>query len=289
MHTNIGFPNIGIELSNVGTGVTIFGYRIAFYGLVIGFGILLGILLAVWSAKKSDQNPEIYLDIALYGVIFGIVGARIYYVVFSWDDYKNNLLEILNIRGGGLAIYGGVIAAILTVFVYSRIKKLSFPLLCDTAITSLLLGQVAGRWGNFFNREAFGDYTNNLFAMRLPIDAVNKSNVTGKMLEHIQVIDGVEYIQVHPTFLYESVWNLILLGFLIWYRPKKKFDGEIILMYLSSYGFGRMLIEGLRTDQLILFGTGLPVSQVLAGALFVGATILILVFRKKSSIKAREN
>ena len=125
--------------------------------------------------------------------------------------------------------------------------------------------------------------------MRLPIDAVNKSNVTGKMLEHIQVIDGVEYILVHPTFLYESVWNLILLGFLIWYRPKKKFDGEIILMYLSGYGFGRMLIEGLRTDQLILFGTGLPVSQVLAGALFVGATILILVFRKKSSIKAREN
>jgi phosphatidylglycerol:prolipoprotein diacylglycerol transferase len=146
----------------------------------------------------------------MFGVVFGIIGARLYYVLFSWDMYKDNLLEILNIREGGLAIYGGVIAAVLTVIIAAKIKHLSAPQIFDTIALALLNGQMLGRWGNFFNREAFGGYTDSLFAMRLPIDAVRSSDVTEQMRMHIQSIGGVEYIQVHPTFLYESIWDLVV-------------------------------------------------------------------------------
>ena len=194
--------------------------------------------------------------------------------------YKDDLLSILNLREGGLAIYGGVIAAMITVFVFSRIRKISFGLLVDTAGLGLILGQIIGRWGNFFNREAFGEYTNNLFAMQLPVDAVRASDITQKMREHIEVVDGIEFIQVHPTFLYESVWNIGVLIILLLWRKHKKFNGEIFLVYLFGYGVGRFWIEGLRTDQLQFFN-GVAVSQVLAAVLVVVSAVLLVVGRKK--------
>ena len=280
MTESINFPNLGIYLEHVGQKISIFGFDIAYYGMIIGIGILAGVLMAVKEAKRTKQNPETYYDLALYAVIFSIIGARLYYVAFSWDLYKDDLLSILNLRGGGLAIYGGVIAAMITVFVFSRRRKISFGLLVDTAGLGLILGQIIGRWGNFFNREAFGEYTNNLFAMQLPIDAVRASDITEKMREHIEVINGIEFIQVHPTFLYESVWNIGVLIILLLWRKHKKFNGEIFLMYLFGYGVGRFWIEGLRTDQLQFFN-GVAVSQVLAAVLVVVSAVLLVVGRKK--------
>lgn len=289
MHYNIGFPNIGLELSHVGKSISIFGFEVAYYGIIIGSAILIGFLIAMSEAKRTGQNPEDYLDMGMIGVVMGIVGARIYYVAFSWDMYKDNLLEIFNLRGGGLAIYGGVIGAVLAVFLCAKIKKLSAAQIFDTIAMALVNGQMLGRWGNFFNREAFGEYTDSMLAMRLPLDAVRSSDVTELMREHIQVIDNVSYIQVHPTFLYESLWCAVVLICLVLYRKHKKFEGELFLLYLFGYGLGRVWIEGLRTDQLIIPGTEIAVSQLLAGVLVVGTGAVLLYLRKIYGKKAQKN
>lgn len=281
MHKTIDFPNIGIHLESVGDHITVFGFDIAYYGIIIGIGILVGLLIAVAEAKRTGQKEEDYYDLAIYAVIFAIIGARAYYVIFSWDMYKDDLLSILNIRQGGLAIYGGVITAVITVLIFARIKKLSAPLLMDTAGLGLVAGQMIGRWGNFFNREAFGEYTDSLLAMQLPVDAVRSSDITELMREHMETVDGVSYIQVHPTYLYESLWCMMVLIIMLLYRKHKKFDGEVFLVYLLGYGLGRVWIEGLRTDQLLLPVVGLPVSQILAGVIVVVSTILIIYHRWK--------
>ena len=287
MTTTINFPNLGIHLENVGQSITVFGFEIAYYGMIIGLGVIAGIVLAAQLAKRSGQDPEIYYDLAIYAVILSIIGARIYYVIFSWEHYKDNFWSIFNLREGGLTIYGGVIVAVITAFVFARKKKISFGLLADTACPCLILGQIIGRWGNFFNREAFGEYTNGLLAMQLPVDAVRSSDITEKMLENIEVIDGISYIQVHPTFLYESLWNLGVLVFLILWQTRKKFDGQVLMMYLLGYGVGRFWIEGLRTDQLLIPGTEVAVSQVLALLMAVGAAIVIMFQMKK--VKEKKN
>ena len=283
MDMEINFPNLGIYLDHVGKNISIFGFSIAYYGIVIVTGMMIAIWIAQREAKRTGQNPEQYLDLAMIGIAAGILGARIYYVIFAWDYYKDDLLSIFNIRQGGLAIYGGIIGACIAVVSYSRKKKQNFSLLMDTASMSIVFGQIMGRWGNFFNREAFGDYTNNLFAMQLPVSAVRANEITQKMWDHVVTVNGVEYIQVHPTFLYESLWNVGVLLFLFWFRKRKKFNGEVFLMYLIGYGLGRIWIEGLRTDQLLLPVVGLPVSQLLSGCLVVGCTILVVWKRKKLS------
>lgn len=283
MDMEINFPNLGIYLDHVGKNISIFGFSIAYYGIVIVTGMMIAIWIAQREAKRTGQNPEQYLDLAMIGIAAGILGARIYYVIFAWDYYKDDLLSIFNIRQGGLAIYGGIIGACIAVMIYSRKKKQNFSLLMDTASMSIVFGQIMGRWGNFFNREAFGDYTNNLFAMQLPVSAVRANEITQKMWDHVVTVNGVEYIQVHPTFLYESLWNVGVLLFLFWFRKRKKFNGEVFLMYLIGYGLGRIWIEGLRTDQLLLPVVGLPVSQLLSGCLVVGCTILVVWKRKKLS------
>ena len=283
MDMEINFPNLGIYLDHVGKNISIFGFSIAYYGIVIVTGMMIAIWIAQREAKRTGQNPEQYLDLAMIGIATGILGARIYYVIFAWDYYKDDLLSIFNIRQGGLAIYGGIIGACIAVVIYSRKKKQNFSLLMDTASMSIVFGQIMGRWGNFFNREAFGDYTNNLFAMQLPVSAVRANEITQKMWDHVVTVNGVEYIQVHPTFLYESLWNVGVLLFLFWFRKRKKFNGEVFLMYLIGYGLGRIWIEGLRTDQLLLPVVGLPVSQLLSGCLVVGCTILVVWKRKKLS------
>lgn len=282
MTTNINFPNLGIYLENVGKTISVFGFEIAYYGIAIGLGVLAGILIAAFLAKKTGQNPDTYYDLALYAVVLSVMGARLYYVIFAWDSYKDDLLSIFNIREGGLAIFGGVIAAIITVAVYGKIKKIPFGLLADTAGPGLILGQIIGRWGNFFNREAFGEYTDGFLAMQLPVDAVRSSDITEKMMEHIEVIDGIRYIQVHPTFLYESLWNVCVLAIMLWWVKRKQFNGQVFLIYLFGYGVGRFWIEGLRTDSLMFFGTGLRVSQVLALVLAISAIVINFIMLKKN-------
>ena len=238
MHRTIDFPNLGIHLKSVGDHITVFGFDIAYYGIVIGIGILAGLMLAVMEAKRTHQNVEDYYDLAIYGVIFSIIGARAYYVIFSWDMYKDDIKSIINIREG----------------------------------------------------EAFGEYTNGLFAMRLPVDAVRSSDITTKMWNHAETVKGVMYIQVHPTYLYESMWCLMVLIIMLLYRKHKKFDGEVFLIYLLGYGLGRFWIESLRTDQLLLPKVGLPVSQLLAGTIVIVSAILIITGRKKAArIKSTES
>ncbi len=285
MDYNINFPNLHIFLDNVGKSISIGNFTIAFYGIIIAIGMVAGIYLACYMAKKTGQSPELYTDLALIAIICSLIGARLYYVIFRWDYYKDNLLSIFNIRQGGLAIYGGVLAAIVTTFIFCRVKKANFPLVCDTAGLGLIIGQVIGRWGNFFNREAFGDYCDNIFAMQLPVSAVRTEDITSKLRDNIVCVDGIEYISVHPTFLYESLWNLVLLICLIIYTKHKKFDGEVFLMYILGYGVGRFWIEGLRTDQLLLPVINYPASRALAAVLVVVSLGWIIVKR----IKIRTN
>ncbi len=277
----IAFPNIGFYIPHLPKGITIGGFTIAFYGMIIAAGMLSGLWLACHQAQRTGQKKEVYTDFAIYAIIFSLIGARLYYVVFSWENYKDDLLQIFNTRGGGMAIYGAVIAAILTAIIYCKVKKYNFFLLADTAVGGLVLGQIIGRYGNFFNREAFGEYTNSLFAMRLRVDQVNPANITELMRSHMTTVNGVQYIQVHPTFLYESLWNILVLVLILVFTTKKKFNGEIFLLYLVGYALGRVWIEGLRTDQLQIGSTGIAVSQVLSGAIvIVGVVVWICVRRK---------
>lgn len=283
----IAFPNLGIYLHNVPRSFSVFGFTIAFYGLIIGIGVMAGLLAVTKIAKKTGQNPDDYWDLAIWGILFGVVGARLYYVAFSWDDYKDNLLNIFKLRSGGLAIYGGVIAAYITLYVWCRIKKKSMALVGDTAMPGLILGQAIGRWGNFMNREVFGDYYNGLFSMQLPVsDVRDPSDITEKIASHIPA--GANYINVHPTFLYESVWNLLVFVLLLVYRKHKKFDGEICLLYLGGYGVGRFIIEGIRTDTLFVPGTTVPVSQVLALVMVVAAIVIDILVRVRLKKRAAE-
>ena len=277
---SIYFQHLHILFKYVPKKIAIGSFSIALYGVVIACGIILAEIFVLHEARRTGQKSDDYLDLTIFGVIFGILGARIYYVIFSWDYYKDNLRELFNIRGGGLAIYGGVIGGVLTALVLCRVKKLSFPLVADTACFGLLIGQICGRWGNFFNREAFGGYTDNVFAMLLPIDAVNRpQDITDEMMQHVVTVNGVSCISVHPTFLYESLWNLGVFLFLLFFRKKKQFDGELFLLYLGLYGAGRFWIEALRTDQLRFAGTEIPVSRVLAAVLFAVSALLIFLKR----------
>ncbi len=287
---DIAFPNLGIYLKDVPKSFSIFGFEIAFYGVIIGLGLLAGILMAVHRAKVTGQDPEVYWDFAIYAVIFSVIGARIYYVIFAWDYYKDNLLSIFNTRNGGMAIYGAVIAAFITLFIYCKIKKQRPLLMGDTAMPGLLLGQIIGRWGNFMNREVFGEYYDGLFSMQLPIEAVRARDISENIAAHIP--EGANYINVHPTFLYESVWNLAVMILILLYTKHKKFDGEICLFYLGGYGLGRFIIEGIRTDTLFIPGTTVPVSQVLALLMLIFAVAVDVAVRirlkKKPAIEVPE-
>lgn len=288
MGYDLRFVHLGITIEHLQNHITIFGFSIAFYGIIIGIGMLLGITLAARDAEKRGIGEDTIYDFALLGIVFGVIGARLYYVFFRWDNYRGNLLEILNLRAGGLAIYGGVIGGILSLMVYCRRKKQNFLNLADSLILGVLVGQILGRWGNFFNAEAFGRYTDSLFAMQLRRDIVNPIMIDSALLQHLVRVNGVDYIQVHPTFLYESVWNLCLLLFLLWYRPKKRFTGEMFFLYLGGYGLGRVWIEGLRTDSLLVPGTGIAVSQALAGICVLVALLCILAGRRLAA-RGRKN
>ena len=299
---DIAFPHLGLYFTNIPKNFTVFGITIALYGVIIACGMLIAVEVCSRLADQQGMKADDIWSVAMWLIIISVMGARLYYVVFSWEMYRDNLLEIFNLRHGGLAIYGGVIAGFITLAVLCRFKNLHYLKLADVIMPGLLIGQSMGRWGNFTNREAFGEYTDSLFAMRLPLEMVRSTDVTPLMTKHI--VPGTNYIQVHPTFLYESAWNLCLLILILLYlhhtrsygikqyrairqgfeqpefpHKKVRFDGEVILFYLGGYGLGRFLIEGLRTDQLQISTTGIAVSQVLGLLLFVFAALTELFIR----------
>ena len=301
----IRFPHLGIVLKNVIDGFSIGSFKIQFYGVVIAIGFILAYMMMSKEAKRTGQDPELYLDFMLWLVIPAILGARIYYVLFSLDDFvkkgqsvKETFFKMINIRGGGLAIYGGVIAGIITLLIFAKRRNVKTMLMLDTCTMGLLIGQILGRWGNFFNRECFGGYTDSLLAMALPVDwfggknyLVNKVSsgvITQDMIDNVLLIDGKEFVQVHPTFLYESVWNLILLLVIFMYRRYKKFDGEMFAMYIWGYGLGRVWIEGLRTDSLMIPGAGFKVSQLVAAICVVAASIYIVYKRMSMGTQSKD-
>ena len=220
MDYSINFPNLGIHLEHVGKNIMIGNFSLAYYGMVIAVGMMLGMKACTMRAKETGQSEDDYVDMVIVGLICGVIGARIYYVIFAWDYYKDDILSVFNIRQGGLAIYGGIIGAVLSLYVTSRIKKIPFLKVLDTIAIGIPIGQIIGRWGNFFNREAFGGYTNNLLAMQLPVSAVRQNEITEEMWQHAVTINGIQYIQVHPTFLYEGLWNCGVLVILILMRKK---------------------------------------------------------------------
>lgn len=280
MNPEVSFPHMHIAIQHLSrVAFTFFGIEMYWYGLIIGAAIAAGVLYGSLEAKRTGQDFELYTDFLVYAIIASIIGARLYYVIFTWDDYKGNLLKIFAVREGGLAIYGAVLAAIGTALWFTTKHKVNFRLFADTAAPGLILGQAIGRWGNFFNREAFGGYTDSFFAMRYVKDQV--SFIPKQVLEHLVTVNGVEYIQVHPTFLYESLWCIFIFILMNVYKHYKKADGEVFALYLIGYGFGRFFIEGLRTDQLLLWGTGLAVSQLLSFVLIIVGVAAILFFRRK--------
>ena len=275
MNNPIMFPNLGIEL-NPGNGFSLGPLNIRFYGLVIALGLLLAVIYGMRRCKQFGLKQDDLLDGVLWIVPFAIVCARIYYCAFSWDSFASNPIRCLYIWEGGIAIYGGVIGAVIGILVFCKIKKLSAGAVLDLVLLGFLIGQAMGRWGNFFNREAFGSYTDSLLAMRIsvPIPGAAPAQDAALLLQKA-VEGGYEgAIQVHPTFLYESLWNIVGFVLLHFLSKKRRYDGQIALGYAAWYGLGRVWIEGLRMDSL--YWGPFRVSQLLAGATCVIAVALLI-------------
>ena len=289
----IHFPGLGIHFNNVPSGFTIFGIEVKLYAVVIVIGFVLALLISSREARLSRQDDETYLDFFLWMVIPSMIGARAYYVIFNWGEYYEKgkgfwetVGDIVNIREGGLAIYGGLIVGVFVAFVFNKKRKLSLPLMGDTVCMGVLIGQILGRWGNFFNREAFGAFTKSFIRMAIPVDYfaneetlndyLESGIITNKMLMNPDIVGKrTACISVYPTFLLEGLWCLALLIIILLYRRHKKFDGELSLFYIMGYGLGRFFIEGLRTDSLM--AGSMKVSQIVALVCFFGA-MLLLVF-----------
>ena len=262
----VAFPGLGLEFHLNHIAFSVFGLPVYWYGIIIATGFLLAVLACYKLAPKFGVKSDDFIDFLFFAVPLGIIGARLYYIIFYLDLFRTetgglSLSKMVNIRTGGLAIYGGIIAGILTLIVFCRVKKLNFFACADFLVFGLLIGQIAGRWGNFVNVEAYGGPTD--LPWRMGIDGY---------------ADGVwQYMEVHPTFLYESLWNLagLLILFLV-FKKFRKFDGQLMWTYFLWYGFGRGLIEGLRTDSLYFFNTGLRVSQVLGFASALAALAILL-------------
>lgn len=259
-YTTISFPFFGIELDPIRT-LAIGPLSIHLYGLIIALGLMLAVVYGWKRCRQFGIKQDDITDGVLYIVPFAIICARLYYCIFKWEDYAANPISVLYIWEGGLAIYGGVIGAVIGVAVYCHFRKIKLPALLDLVLLGFLIGQAIGRWGNFFNREAFGAETESFLRMGL------FNSITKETTYH------------HPTFLYESLWNAIGFVMLHFLSKKRQYDGQIALGYVLWYGLGRAVIEGLRTDSL--YWGPLRVSQILAGATAIVASVALFVLSMK--------
>ncbi|MGI6669609.1 MAG: prolipoprotein diacylglyceryl transferase [Acetivibrionales bacterium] len=275
---NVRFPGLGLEFELSRWPFKIFGFPIYWYGILISLAFLTAVLLALGSSKKYRIEPDTILDMVLIAAPVAIVFARIYYVIFSWDQYKDNLIDVFKIRDGGLAIYGAVIGALLAAWLYTRKKKISFLQIADFCVPYLVLGQAIGRWGNFVNQEAFGTKTDLPWRMN--------GTEPDKYLNSLPEAVDISKFGVHPTFLYESLLDLAIFFFLIYFRKKKKLDGEVLSLYFVLYGAGRFMIEGLRTDSLWL--GPFRVSQLLS-AILVIVFVPLFIYRRARKSREVEN
>ena len=291
MEMSIRFPGLDLALSYVPRSFQIFGMEFTIYGVLIAIGALLGMGLVTLEAKRSGEDQNKYLDMTIISLLFSVVGSRLFYVAFSWELYKGNLNEILDFRNGGYAFYGGLLAGCCAAAVFCKLAKMSFWRAADIASLGILLGQIIGRWGNFFNRESFEEYADFPWVMQLPLSAVRSGEVSGNMRDNLLTIDGISYIQVQPVFLYESLWCLILLLLLLALRRKKRYEGELFMIYLAGYGLGRFFFEWLRTDKLYIPGTKLGISLIISAALFIICTPVVIVrgvmTHKRDAIRRR--
>lgn len=264
MENIINFPNLGLSFKVNRVAFSFFGKEIYWYGIIIAFGLVAAFAYAMIEAKKTKVFQDDLLNLFIFCVPAAVVGARLYYVIFSFSDYKDNLWEIFDIRGGGLAVYGGIIAAVAVIFIYSAAKRIKVGKFLDILAVGLLIGQAIGRWGNFINGEAFGGKCESIFAMT--------------------VICGSKTVAelVHPTFLYESLWNLVGIALICLYKRKKLFSGELFAAYMVWYGFGRMLIERLRADSLYI--GSFKVSLLLSAAILICGIFIIVSGRKKAKL-----
>lgn len=273
------FPKFGIDFNISDTMFTIFGIEIKWYGFLIAIGMLIAMVYAFKNMKSYGIDPDRAIDVVIGGVIGGLIGARAYYVIFNWDSYSGDFLKMINIRNGGLGIYGGIIGAILAGAIVAKIRKVKLMPLLDLVGIGFLVGQGIGRWGNFINQEAFGCNTDSIFGMssgKIQSWIINHGSTA--TLAEGQTLDPL--VPVHPCFLYESAWCLLGFVLLVIFAKKiRKFDGQIFLTYVAWYGLGRFFIEGLRTDSLMI-GT-LRVSQVLALVCFVVSVILLITIGLK--------
>ena len=260
--TKISFPGLGIKEIDPIRSFSLFGLEIHFYGVIIAVGLLLAVWYGLKRSKEFGLKEDDILDGVLWIVPLAIICARLYYCVFEWDNYKDDILSVLHIWKGGLAIYGGVIGAALGVVLFAKLKKVSLPAVLDLVAISFLIGQSIGRWGNFMNREAFGSECTNFLRMGL-------YNAFTQTWEYH-----------HPTFLYESLWNALGFVLLHFASKKRKYDGQMALLYVMWYGFGRAWIEGLRTDSL--YWGPFRVSQMLAAISCVLAVSVILFMQLRS-------
>ena len=267
----VTFPGLGLTVHVKSIAFTVFGWPIHWYGLIIAAGFLAAVIYCSHKADRYGVEQEDIVDILLYGVPLCILGSRLYYVIFYLDRYRRadgslDFAAMIRIWDGGIAIYGTVIAGIILALVFCHKRKINFLSLADLGSFGLIIGQLVGRWGNFVNVECYGGPTNLPWRMGI-----------------YDTFDGVyQYMEVHPTFLYESLWNLVGLFLLALVVEKhRKFDGEIFFSYMAWYGLGRAWIEGLRTDSLYFFSTGLRVSQVLALIFFVGAVIALIILARQ--------
>ncbi len=272
-YNEIVFPHLGIDVKIDSTAFTIFGMQVQWYGLIITFGLILAMIVGFRNMRRVGIDPDRAIDAVIGGIIGGLIGARAYYVIFNWDQYAGNWKEILNTRNGGLAIYGGLIGAILVGGIVAKLRKVKLLPMLDLVGVGFLLGQGIGRWGNFTNQEAFGYNTDSIFGM-------TGGKIQYWIYENYTAVGdptlSYEY-PVHPCFLYESVWCLIGFALLLLTLKKwRKFDGQIFLMYIGWYGLGRFFIEGLRTDSLMM-GT-LRASQMLAAVCVIAAVLMLIIF-----------
>ena len=279
MDMSIRFPGLNLVLDHVPRSFEIFGFEITIYGVLIAIGMLLGIFFVVLEARRNHEDPDAYLDLAIITLLSGVAGARLLYAAFSWSLYKNDPGQLLNIRSGGLMFYGGLLGGVLGGAVYCRIRKKSFWQMADLACMGLLIGQIIGKWGSFFNRESFGEYTDLPWAMQIPVSAVRSGEVSGAMRDNLLTINGISYIQVQPIFLYESLWCLLLFLLLMAMRRKKKYEGELFMIYLAGYGLGRFFFEWFRTDKLYIPGTKVGISLVISAILFAVFMPVVIIRR----------
>ena len=277
----IQFPELGWKFNIDPTAFSVFGFDIQWYGIIITLGLILALIYALPRMKRFGLDSDRTIDAIIGGVIGGIVGARIYYVLMRWDEYKGDLKAIINTRQGGLAIYGGIIGALLVGLTICKIRKIKMLPMLDITALGFLIGQGIGRWGNFFNQEAFG--TNTDFFLGMTGGTIQRTISDGMQMGGDMYSNGLNMLwekPVHPCFFYESVWCLLGFVILSFWSKRRKYDGQIFLMYLAWYGAERFVVEGLRTDSLML--GNIRISQALSAVIFVASVILqIVLFSKK--------